>query len=550
LELLEDRSLPSTFIVTNLTDHDPGSLRDAISQAASGDTISFADGLRGTITLTSGELAITRDLDIEGPGASVITVDGNGQSRVFDVFRQAHATLAGLTITNGQVRIAGTNVDLFAFGGGIDNAGTLALSQCTVSRNQLVPSLTNTSGNLHLAYSYGAGLYNSGTATVADCTFTGNVAVWSYSSSGFGSISDGRGHGGAIANAGLLTITDSILDNNTGVGNGGGLYNSGIVAASGSTFSNNLSGTGGGSTGIPTNTYSYGGGIDNDVGTLDLTNCTVANNSVSNDLTISGASGQATSAGGGIQSLGELSMTNCTVAGNTVSATAHGSASALAQGGGIYIDPYSPHGGQLVNTLVAGNSSNMSGPDAFGPFASLGHNLVGKTDGSNGWIGSDLTGTAANPLNPLLGTLGNHGGPTQTIPLLAGSPALHTADPAFAPPADQRGVPRGALPNIGAFEATADHLTVSGPINVAAGVPFNVTVTAVDPFGELAVGYTGVVDLSSSDTQAPFLGEYAFTPTDAGQYTFTGVVLYTPGIQTISATDDSGLTGSYNLLVQ
>jgi hypothetical protein len=179
---------------------------------------------------------------------------------------------------------------------------------------------------------------------------------------------------------------------------------------------------------------------------------------------------------------------------------------------------------------------------AIGPF--------GKTDGSSGWVASDLTGTVANPLDALLGTLGNHGGPTQTIPLLAGSPALDAGDPALAPPTDQRGVARGATPNIGAYEATAASLVVTGPVNVTAGVPFNVTVVAVDPFGETAAGYTGTVDLTSTDDQAPFLGEYAFTPADGGRYTFTGVVLYTPGLQTVSATDGGGLSGSYDLLVR
>jgi hypothetical protein len=198
---------------------------------------------------------------------------------------------------------------------------------------------------------------------------------------------------------------------------------------------------------------------------------------------------------------------------------------------------------------VASNTSNMQGPDAFGPFASLGHNLVGKTDGSSGWTSADLTGTIANPLDAKLGALGNHGGPTLTIPLLAGSKALDAGDPALAPPADQRGVSRGATPNIGAFEATAATLVVSGPVNVTASQPFNVTVVASDPYGETAVGYTGTVDLYSTDDQAPFLGEYAFTMADGGQHIFPGVVLYTPGLQTISALDNSGLSGSYDLLV-
>src|SRR3954471_14169170 len=68
-EGLEDRTVLSTLTVTNNLDSGAGSLRAAIKAAASGDTIVFAPSLVGqTIALTSGELAISKSLDIEGPG--------------------------------------------------------------------------------------------------------------------------------------------------------------------------------------------------------------------------------------------------------------------------------------------------------------------------------------------------------------------------------------------------------------------------------------------------------------------------------------------------
>src|SRR5262249_50975323 len=87
LEALEDRAVPSTFTVTNLSDHDPGSLRAAILAANANpgaDTIQFAHGLHGTIPLAS-EVAITQDLTIHGPGANQVTVSGGGTTRVFDI---------------------------------------------------------------------------------------------------------------------------------------------------------------------------------------------------------------------------------------------------------------------------------------------------------------------------------------------------------------------------------------------------------------------------------------------------------------------------------
>src|SRR6516162_2363451 len=105
LEILEDRTVPSTLTVTNNLDSGAGSLRDAIKNANSGDMIVFAPSLNGqTITLTSGELAFSKSLDIEGPGASLLAISGNNASRVFDISQNqtpVTVTIAGLTIENG-----------------------------------------------------------------------------------------------------------------------------------------------------------------------------------------------------------------------------------------------------------------------------------------------------------------------------------------------------------------------------------------------------------------------------------------------------------------
>src|SRR5215472_846437 len=83
---LEDRTLPSTLTVLSSADSGDGSLRAAIAAAQSGDQIVFDPGLRGqTITLTSGELAISKDLDIEGLGADQLTVSGHHASRIFNL---------------------------------------------------------------------------------------------------------------------------------------------------------------------------------------------------------------------------------------------------------------------------------------------------------------------------------------------------------------------------------------------------------------------------------------------------------------------------------
>ncbi len=111
----------------------------------------------------------------------------------------------------------------------------------------------------------------------------------------------------------------------------------------------------------------------------------------------------------------------------------------------------------LGNTIVAVNTAGTSGPDALGTVVSQGNNLVGKTDGSSGWVGSDLTGTIALPLDPMLGPLGDYGGPTQTMALLLDSPAIDAGNNALIPSGvttDQRGFDRivNTVVDIGAFE--------------------------------------------------------------------------------------------------
>ena len=112
---LEHRTLFSTFTVTNLNDSGTGSLRAELAAANSGaDTIVFAHGLHGTITLAS-ELQITDSVTIDGPGANKVTVSGNNASRVFEVDAGFNVTISGLTVSHGYAP---------NFGGGILNDGS------------------------------------------------------------------------------------------------------------------------------------------------------------------------------------------------------------------------------------------------------------------------------------------------------------------------------------------------------------------------------------------------------------------------------------------
>ena len=135
--------------VTNNDDSGPGSLRQAIADANPGDEITFAGTVTGTITLTSSQLVINKNLTITGPGADVLTISGNNASRVFNISSGADVTISGLTIANGY---SGGN------GGGIYNEGTLTLNNSTVSGNYA---------------SYGGGIYNEGTLIINNSTVSG-----------------------------------------------------------------------------------------------------------------------------------------------------------------------------------------------------------------------------------------------------------------------------------------------------------------------------------------------------------------------------------------
>jgi hypothetical protein len=208
------------------------------------------------------------------------------------------------------------------------------------------------------------------------------------------------------------------------------------------------------------------------------------------------------------------------------------------------------------NTILAGNLIRFSSNDLDGRLSSSGYNLIGNTQGGSGFAPTDLL-----DVDPRLGPLQDNGGPTRTMALLPGSPALDAGDNTDAPDFDQRGEGFdrvvGGVIDIGAYEAqvgAATQLVVGAPAGVTSGTPFDVTVTALDAYGHVATGYTGTVTFTTSDTDpAVVLPEaYTFTAADRGTHTFTaGVTLRTPGDQTLTATDaDRGLSVSATVTVE
>jgi hypothetical protein len=222
LEILENRTVPSTLIVTSAADSGPGSLRDTIAAAQYGDSIVFDPSLDGqTITLSSGELAFSQSLRIRGPGAGQLTISADNASRVLDLSGSgSDVTIAGLTIADGMA----------TQGGGIENtASNLTLSSDVLSNDQAVGAAGTDA--------QGGGVFNGSAASlrVVDSVFTNDLA-----------------RGG-----------DGVSGGNAGTAFGGAIFNQGVTTLDGSTLSANQA-LGGDSTGVGGS--GFGGGIMNDVG--------------------------------------------------------------------------------------------------------------------------------------------------------------------------------------------------------------------------------------------------------------------------------------------
>ena len=409
----------ATLTVTNINDSGAGSLRGALAAASDGDTVQFEASLNGqTITLTSDELVIDKDITVSGPGPDLLTVAKTPSHppyfRIFHVTPGRTVVIEGLTITGGYV-----SAELA--GGIVNDEATLTISNCSVSGN-------SSDGN-------GAGgLYNnSGTLTIMDSVVSNN---WAGFTSG-----NPVGYGGGIINGGTLTIIRSTISNNIAYFDGGGIYGGGTITITDSTISGNRSGS---------DAFEFsgaGGGIlkGSVGGALVISNSTISGN------TARGANG--TGGGGGIFGDGVVIITNSTISGNFANQDGGGIASgestttltitnstfsdnrANRNGGGIH----NRSTFEIENTILAAGASGANIFNNGGTVTSLGYNL--SSDNGGGFL--TASGDQINT-NPMLGPLQDNGGLTFTHEPLTGSPALDAGDPNFTPPPlyDQRGYPR------------------------------------------------------------------------------------------------------------
>jgi fibronectin-binding autotransporter adhesin len=516
-----------TITVTSLDDvaqPDATTLRQAIglANATSESTITFDPALfaagPGVIALSGALPDITQATTIDGPGAAVLDLLGVGSTpyRILTVDAGATANLSGLTIDGG---------DIFYGGGGVVNEGTLSIDHCTFVTNnfaltggalenlgiaKLVDSLfmRNTSSS-------GGAIDNNvgGTMTILGTTFITNDAI--------------GGVGGAILNRGTMSIAGGTFSNNSSQ-NGGGICNFGSMTLAGGSLSHNFGSISGGAienefgrvgpgrlvvtdciisdngaeavgpaidnsanlsvarTSISDNSGYYNGAISN-AGVAVLTECAVSGNgafyfgAIGNGGTLSVINstiiGNSGLYDGAIRNDGDLTLTNSTVTANrTLDLTSDN----VNQDGGTI---------KLFNSIVVGNLLGLA------PSAKQG-DIAGTVDPSSAFnligTGGGLIVDAAHHnrvgvavADAKLGTFGDHGGPTSTVDLLPGSPAIDGGSIALAVDAagqplltDQRGdgFARvvGRSVDIGAFEASpagtelavaSAHVTYGSPMH-------------------------------------------------------------------------------------
>jgi hypothetical protein len=343
-------------------------------------------------------------------------------------------------------------------GGAIDNRGALTLDLCTMAGNSATggASAGDPQGALGAEGSGGA-IFNEGTLTITRTTLCNNTASgghggqgWATSDpnnmNGFPGGDGGAARGAAICNLGSVWVGASTFASNVVAGGAGGGGGGGRQYMD---IGGNGSGGGSGGSGL-------GGALFNG-GTAAMVNCTIAFNAGNGGPGGAGGSGGSPSVtgswgaagGGGGPGVGgiegQCNLTNCTVAwsvgtGGTGGAGGagfvwYGQGGSGAQGGDGSASGTS--GGAMVNTLMASNAP--AGVDTFA--------------------------------DPMLGPLADNGGPTWTMALLPGSPAIDAADTASAPPTDQRGFPRPyrGLADLGAYEAMPLYSVIAGISAVGEG---------------------------------------------------------------------------------
>jgi hypothetical protein len=413
----------ATLEVSNCDDDGPGSLRAAVAAAASGDTISLTGLGCSTITLTTGHIAVAEDdLAIEGPGAGSLTIDASYASGILRHAGAGTLSISGLTLANGTY----TTDTAVSLGGCLYSAANLEVidsivTTCTAhgtGGNDAKGGAIYAGGNLKLrstvisssrAYASAVG-YGGGAFVVGDLDAA--ASAFNYNSAQGAPVINGNG-GGAIVHGATRLDSATFYYNNAYTA--GGLWTFGAVTIESSLFAHNGA--------------KLVAGLRSEDGGSALV-ATIANSTFAYNVSHERI--------GGISMLISATITNTTIAKNN----------AIGGFGGVFFSGASL---ELESTIIANNTEGPTPSDlkVYGSPAITGaNNLVIATSAT---LPPDTITD-----DPLLDALADNGGPTLTLALMAGSPAIDAGNNVAALATDQRGAGFlrhvGRHTDIGAFE--------------------------------------------------------------------------------------------------
>ena len=457
--------LPSTLSVTNCNDTGPGSLRETVAAAISGDTVDMSQLTCSSISLQMGQIATSADdLSIVGPGQHALTIEAGSRSRIF--YSAGNLALSDLTVQDGFsyspgggcVRTLGdtslARVTAQSCGSGsysnyyshypdsihypYQGGGLLVGGNLTLASSTLYGTFACHCGALNHRYLPGAPTVGGGGAYVAGDAMISDSRVYT---TGAGS-NLGPARGGGLGVHGDLTITNSTIGDNGILGKeqilyanaGGALFVDGALTMSASTVSRNCAAI---------DNVSYSG----EAGGLFIagTGSTIVNSTIT---------GNTAYRGGGIVAA-DVTIENSTIAFNG-SIDGAGGAGMIVRGDST-----------IDSSILANNSATGAGVGAADLASD--RSLVTISGANNLVMAADATITLpADTLHddPLLAPLADNGGPTQTLALLPGSPALDAGNNLAGLTTDQRGPGFarivGVQADIGAYEWRTDAIFADG----------------------------------------------------------------------------------------
>jgi hypothetical protein len=437
-----------SIAVTNCDDDGAGSLRDAVDDAVSGDTIDMAGLNCSLITLTTGTIAIgVDDLTLQGPDDGVI-IDGDDNGQVFFHFGLGTLVIDDLIVRDGWKYAMGAND---ANGGCIYSKGNV---QLTDSEVKYCSALAGQAG-LDGGFAGGGGVFALGGVFLSNSSIH-DSRVETHSSNRVA-------HGGGVFAQTYLTLLDSAISNNraysVGFSTGGGAHTNGSLIAKYSTVSDNI-------VRDTNNLVSFGGGL------YTFADVTIVSSTISGNIALSQA---------GAMLFGDYATSPLVIRNSTISDNISPNSS---RGSGLRVD----YAAEISNSTITGNTENnpLSMPYGAGLFIGSavtvtlqstmigGNRLLGGSGGGSdvgGVAGATLTGAdnlitqsflsgpsdTITGLDPRLAALSDNGGMTLTHALLPDSPAINHGNTAHSGDYDQRGpgYPRviGAGADIGAFES-------------------------------------------------------------------------------------------------